>query len=138
MLQVGYIALMESAVKKANRRAYYLANKERENARRRERYANEPEKRAREGAQNAAWRKRNDGYWRVRRYGIVGVIRSEPELCELCGKKPTRRMCMDHDHITGKFRGWLCVPCNRALGQLGDSVERIAHALKYLQNAELL
>ena len=36
--------------------------------------------------------------------------------CELCGTVPkTRGLQWDHDHKTGKHRGWLCWKCNRAL-----------------------
>ena len=40
--------------------------------------------------------------------------RKKPEQCEICGAMG--RICFDHDHATGKFRGWLCVRCNGALG----------------------
>lgn len=36
--------------------------------------------------------------------------------CEICGTAPkTRGLQWDHDHKTGKHRGWLCWRCNRAL-----------------------
>lgn len=36
--------------------------------------------------------------------------------CELCGNVPkTRGLDQDHDHRTGKTRGWLCARCNRFL-----------------------
>ena len=43
--------------------------------------------------------------------------------CALCGsvEGAGRRLCMDHDHTTGKFRGWLCSSCNMWLGRMGDS-----------------
>lgn len=30
--------------------------------------------------------------------------------CQACGQQ--RVLCLDHDHATGAFRGWLCHPCN--------------------------
>ena len=43
------------------------------------------------------------------------------------------RLCMDHCHKTGRFRGWLCENCNKAAGHLKESAE-IAHKLiEYLE-----
>lgn len=39
---------------------------------------------------------------------------------------------VDHNHLTGEIRGLLCPNCNRALGLLKDSKERIKNALEYL------
>jgi len=54
-----------------------------------------------------------------------------PEICELfgCTQKAT---CLDHDHETNKFRGWLCSKHNRALGLFGDNIQGIEQALEYL------
>jgi hypothetical protein len=54
--------------------------------------------------------------------------------CDCCGlpfgdKKPT----LDHNHKTGKFRGWVHNSCNAALGKLGDNVEGLQKALNYLK-----
>ena len=35
--------------------------------------------------------------------------------CQICGNVPKRGLDQDHDHRTGKTRGWLCHRCNRAL-----------------------
>jgi hypothetical protein len=40
---------------------------------------------------------------------------------------------LDHNHDTGKFRGWLCARCNSALGWLRDDIENVRRALKYLE-----
>jgi len=49
--------------------------------------------------------------------------------CELCGKSEhNKKLHMDHDHKTGKFRGWLCRKCNSAAGYVNDSPQ-IAFAL---------
>ena len=42
--------------------------------------------------------------------------------------------CCDHDHITEKFRAWLCHDCNRGLGFLGDDLARCQRAVEYLKD----
>jgi hypothetical protein len=42
-------------------------------------------------------------------------------------------MHLDHDHVTGKFRGWLCGACNRGIGMLGDNLAGVMRAAAYLQ-----
>jgi hypothetical protein len=58
-----------------------------------------------------------------------------PNICECCGKHSTKIVC-DHDHTTGEFRGWLCDPCNRSIGQLGDNLEGLSRAVAYLQKSQ--
>ncbi len=42
---------------------------------------------------------------------------------------------VDHDHVTGKVRGLLCSSCNVGIGNLGDSVEALEAAIRYLKGA---
>jgi hypothetical protein len=68
--------------------------------------------------------------------GMPEPTRPEPQLCECCGKLPGKTaMCLDHCHSTGVFRGWLCGRCNRSIGQLGDSIEGLMKAVRYLERA---
>ncbi len=58
--------------------------------------------------------------------------------CVICGVPElelNRKLCMDHDHKTGEFRGWLCQKCNRAIGLLGDSEELLINALHHLMSS---
>ena len=61
------------------------------------------------------------------------ATRPKPLVCESCGHPPSRTIHFDHDHGTGKFRGWLCHHCNTALGLLRDDPERIKALLNYLE-----
>jgi hypothetical protein len=56
----------------------------------------------------------------------------KPIECECCGKK-TENLLVDHDHQTGKFRGWLCKTCNIGIGKLGDNLSGLERAVLYLK-----
>ena len=56
-----------------------------------------------------------------------------PKYCEVCGS--TERLCIDHDHNTGKVRGILCGRCNIALGLLKDNPIYIDNLKEYLINS---
>lgn len=57
--------------------------------------------------------------------------RSMPISCEVCGREGL--VVFDHDHKTGKFRGWICFKCNNALGMVNDSVEILEALIKYVR-----
>ena len=56
-----------------------------------------------------------------------------PEVCEMCGKKSRFNLLVDHCHETDKFRGYICKSCNNALGLLGDNLEGVMKAVRYLE-----
>jgi hypothetical protein len=51
--------------------------------------------------------------------------------CEVCGT--TEKLCWDHNHKTGLFRGTLCDNCNKAIGHFYDNPEFCLKAAEYLQ-----
>lgn len=73
-----------------------------------------------------------------RMYGYPDPTRPMPTHCECCGMLPGgrwKRLHLDHNHETGKFRGWLCGRCNPAIGLLGDNRAGIRLADAYLERA---
>ncbi len=65
-----------------------------------------------------------------RGYKIKNAPRPKPESCEVCGRLD--RICFDHNHKNGKFRGWLCFKCNIALGMVDDSYDILISLSKYI------
>ena len=73
-----------------------------------------------------SWREENrdvvsEKQWKNR--GIVDItygkflkeLEKQNSKCAICAKDLTKPQ-VDHDHITGKYRGILCIPCNNGLG----------------------
>jgi ssDNA-binding Zn-finger/Zn-ribbon topoisomerase 1 len=54
--------------------------------------------------------------------------------CPICLK--LEPLVLDHNHNTGKFKGWLCSRCNSALGFFEDNINYVRRALKYLEDCE--
>lgn len=67
--------------------------------------------------------------------GIPDATRPQPERCELCNRIP-KTWHLDHCHMTGKFRGWLCNRCNLSLRHLGDCIEGLELAIAYLRRSQ--
>ena len=108
----------------ATNRAWRAANPERAAAHaRRYRQANLP-----------LVRERQREYARAQK-NLPGPSRPVPPCCEACGIPQKTALRLDHCHVTGKFRGWLCNDCNLGIGLLGDTVESLELRLAYLRRA---
>ena len=59
--------------------------------------------------------------------------RAESEVRGKGGSK-SGSWCLDHNHVTGEYRGFLCHECNRALGNFKDSIPLLESAIKYLSS----
>jgi|SRR5579859_4904101 len=69
------------------------------------------------------------------------ALANQGGVCAICGKPETARhrygpirLAVDHDHITGEFRGLLCSGCNTGLGKFQDNHELLQKAVEYLKH----
>jgi hypothetical protein len=63
------------------------------------------------------------------------MLKSQDNKCAIClvdQKENTRRFAVDHNHITNKIRGLLCMQCNSMLGLARESKETLERAIAYL------
>lgn len=68
---------------------------------------------------------------------IINYIENHSGTCDICNSPPDGRwkeLAIDHCHATGNFRGMLCSSCNRSLGHMGDDIDRLKSALRYLEH----
>ena len=54
--------------------------------------------------------------------------------CAICQKAPREgtSLHVDHDHETGRVRSLLCFDCNAGLGKLGEDLDRLKAAYRYV------
>ena len=80
------------------------------------------------------------------KYGISlqkynDILQQQGHKCAICRTTkalgPTNEFVVDHDHQTGKVRGLLCNHCNTGLGKLGDTIEALERAIKYLKDSSI-
>jgi hypothetical protein len=77
----------------------------------------------------------------LKKYGITRedyerMLADQGGRCLLCHTDKCEdggKLCVDHDHATGKVRGLLCRACNLMVGNSGDSPERLRLAAAYLE-----
>lgn len=60
--------------------------------------------------------------------------RQRPSVCDIC-RETSGKICFDHNHATGEFRGWLCDRCNRALGLVRDNAPLLRRLARYLEKS---
>lgn len=92
---------------------------------------------------NREWRKRNPEKYKrqmyvsqLKQYGLTPeayerMLLSQDGACAIC-RKQNLKLCIDHDHASGKVRGLLCYACNNVLGCSKDSEEILRKAIEYL------
>jgi hypothetical protein len=128
------------ACHKAKRDAWYQANKGEIASKWKARYASDKDAITAKTSQQR----------RARQLRQAGRT-AEPEACEVCGsaasdarngtfsngsKTGPRRLSLDHNHTTGKIRGFLCHKCNAVLGLVDDSPELLMALAAYLISHE--
>ncbi len=134
-------------VNKAKSRARYAAHREEDKARRKAAYyaADKAIERAKRRAWYDANRDKALRYERGRqyrlKYGITieqydAMLAIQDGRWKVCGTvtpgRRTQYFSVDHDHVTGKVRGLLCVKCNWRLGWFEAHREAV---LLYLETA---
>lgn len=92
-------------------------------------------------AAGKSWRDRKGRNYNLLR--LCGISEAEWDTqfelqgrcCAICGSKDPqdKNWHTDHNHVTGKFRGILCKPCNIAVGWLFDSVDASKRLVEYLE-----
>jgi hypothetical protein len=120
---------------RADKRAWYKANKDRVNAESRQKRA-----------ENSDWKeKQRERRRRTKRkdmlkycYGMTvaeyeALLLAQNGVCAICETKPDGEpLGVDHDHVTREVRGLLCRGCNAGLGNYKDHLRRIRRATLYL------
>jgi hypothetical protein len=76
-----------------------------------------------------------------RKYGLTleafdELLASQGGGCAICGRTDADNV--DHDHTSGRVRGILCFNCNITIGQAQDDEDRLAGAMAYLAQDDLL
>lgn len=71
-------------------------------------------------------------------YGITlkdynSMLKKQNDLCAICEYKSSKRLVVDHDHITGKVRSLLCQSCNKALGCIKENTKIAFSIINYLE-----
>lgn len=60
-----------------------------------------------------------------------------PFECPICCKRTiagvTSKVVIDHNHLTGEPRAWICDSCNTGIGRFKDDIAILQRAIKFLE-----
>lgn len=126
----------DNAILNAERwQKYYNNNKEKEISRKGV-YA---KLRTEQGLSFPSQRHNSDKYQK-RKYGLTArdrtaLLELQEYSCSICLEPflVGKEIHTDHDHETNKVRGLTHPVCNTGIGMFGDSVQRLYHAIEYLE-----
>jgi len=76
-----------------------------------------------------SWRKRNLKYYPE----DIFIQYEKKQNCYFCNKE-LKKNWMEHNHITGSFRGFTCNSCNTHLGNTDKHFKYCMNELKFLFN----
>lgn len=87
---------------------------------------------------SGAGKKWTTGYNLKRCFGLTSddyarMLASQDGVCAICGGvNPNNALAVDHNHITGKIRGLLCITCNFRVGLIENEM-LLAKTHQYLE-----
>ncbi len=62
---------------------------------------------------------------------------NEPFECPICSKRTiagiTSKVVLEHDHRSGKVRGWVCDSCNTGIGRFKDDKNLLKKAVQFIE-----
>jgi DNA-directed RNA polymerase subunit RPC12/RpoP len=124
---------------------YRDINKDKRNKNRRDKYNNNEEFRNQIKEKVKKWQSNNPDKrkeQRIRKYEINlndynKLLEKQNYKCAICGydnfDDKNFFPIVDHDHLTNKVRGLLCLNCNFGIGSLKDNTDLLKNAIKYLE-----
>ena len=120
-------------------REYYSRNRDKVNKSARAHYAKNRDRRRAWAAQYHRDNPDKKLEWGLRRrYGITldeyrQMCDAQDNRCVICQEVPRGRLCVDHCHASGKFRGLICSTCNIGLGMFKNDPYLLRRAAGYLR-----
>jgi len=74
--------------------------------------------------------------WRI--YGLTQadydlMVAAQNGLCAICERRPSGRLCVDHDHATRWLRFLLCRKCNIGFGHFDEDPRLLRRAADYAE-----
>jgi hypothetical protein len=78
--------------------------------------------------------------WSIASQDLNNMFEKQEKKCKICGSvkesvSTKGGLIIDHDHVSGKFRGLICSKCNNLLGACSDSVDVLVSAIEYLEES---
>jgi len=83
------------------------------------------------------WKHHLKKHYNITPDGYNELFNKQCGCCAICKTHQSeidRRLCVDHDHETGRVRGLLCYSCNTILGVARDNSDLLLSAVEYLED----